>query len=77
VVQEKWVWIGYMSGTIDMDTQWRGYESASEAAALEAAAAADSWACTKEVRSAIKMDRRMSTIKIMTESMTAVRDMIF
>jgi len=64
-----------MNGTrIDTDPQKRGYEGISEAAALEAAAAADSWACTKEVKSAIKMERRTSTTKNMTERMTARRE---
>jgi hypothetical protein len=49
-----------------------GYEGVFEAAA----AAADSWACTKEVKRAIKMDRRTSTIKDMTERMTAAREEI-
>jgi hypothetical protein len=53
-----------------------GYEGIWEAAALEAAAAADSWACTKEVKSAIKMERRTRRTKKMTERMTAARDKI-
>jgi hypothetical protein len=53
-----------------------GYEGIWEAATLEAAAAADSWTCTKEVKSAIKMERRTRRMKMMAERMTAARDRI-
>jgi len=49
------------------------YEGISEAAALEAAAAADSWACTEDVKSAMKIARSVSTVKNMTERMMARR----
>ena len=44
-------------------------------AALEAATGADCWARTKEVKSAVEMDRRLSMTKKTTERMTAVREM--
>jgi len=49
------------------------YGGISEAAALEAAAAADSWVCTKDVKSAIKMARSISAVKKVTEKMAAAK----
>jgi len=50
------------------------YGGISEAAALEAAAATDSWACTKDVRSATKMAKSISTVKNVAERMAAAKD---
>jgi hypothetical protein len=50
------------------------YEGISEAATLEAAAAADSWARTEDVKSAMKIARSVNTVKNMTERMTAVKN---
>ena len=45
-----------------------------EAAILEAAAATDSWACTKDVKRAIKMARSISTVKNAAERRAAAKD---
>jgi len=49
------------------------YGGIPEAAALEAAAATDSWAWTKDVKSAIKMARSISRVMNVTERMTAAK----
>jgi hypothetical protein len=50
------------------------YEGVSETAALDAAAAADSWAWTKDVKSAVKIATSISTVKSMAERMAAAKD---
>lgn len=50
------------------------YGGIAEAVTLEAAAATDSWACTKDVKSAMKMARSISTVKNAAERMAAAKD---